>query len=1113
MNILICHRWQIVMRLAIPLVCLCCLQLSTICYAQAITLRVKNASLKTVIKQLRIQSDYAFFYKSDYLKQAKPVTLDLNEVPMAAALSKIFDQQPFEYVIKNKTILIKYQAESLQSDHGKNAGKQETVRGRVVDEEGALTGVSVLLKGTAKGTTSDAEGYFSIDAKVGDTLIFRNVGYQEKGVAVQTNASLQIFMEKVAKGLDEVVVVAYGTQKKATITGAIASIQTKEIKQSPAANLAVTLAGRLPGLTAIQQSGQPGNDGVALFLRGQGTLNGQNPIILVDGVERDINYIDPNEVENITILKDASSTAIFGVRGANGVVLVTTKRGVADKPQINFTSEYGIQQFTRVPNYVNAYDFATLRNQALINDGLEPKYTDDVLEHFRLQDDPERYPNNDFYAMNTYDWAPQKRFNLNLSGGNKVRYFVNAGFLDQDGQWKVDPNKYGDPNLDYDPAIFLKRYNFRSNIDADLTSSLKAALNVAGYLEKTNGPNASLLELLAFTSFPAVTPGPLTPDGQVIVPTADLGNPISTYGLINRSGYQQGTNSNVMASFSLEQDLKFITPGLSTRLMASFDTRSNYTLNAGRNYRRYYATVLYGEVGPDGKEPIRYDLINGSENQPLSISTATGFQSFANFQWFVNYNRTFGDHTVTGLLLAQQDQRIVNGDPLPYNLRGVSTRLTYAYRNRYFTEFNAGYNGSEQFKKGNRFGFFPSISAGWLISEEHFLKDNPVVDLLKVRGSYGAVGNDRLGGRRFLYLDDTQRGGGGYSGSLGGGNKINESFIGNPDLKWEIAKKANIGLELGLFHQLNLSIDVFNENRDNVLITRGTVPDINGLPIGALPPVNIGQVKNHGYEIELNYNKSFNPEFSILSKINFNYAKNKVVFADEAMRPTDYTYPYRVTGFPIGQPFGYINDGFFNTQEEIDQYASYNIGRAPRPGDFRYLDVNGDNIIDERDQSPIGFSNIPQYTFGAAFGVNYKGFDLSVLFQGVLNVSQYFDMYDQQGGNYFSQALESWTPERYAAGSPINFPALSTSATASQQVNTYFLFRKDFIRLKNAEIGYILPHGWSEKIGASKIRFYANGMNLFTWDKMDLKAFDPELGSRFNYPIYRIVNFGVNVIF
>lgn len=1008
---------------------------------------------------------------------------------------------------------------------------RDQISGKVTDETGVgLPGVSVALKGTQQGTSSDANGNYSLalsgDAFRNGILVFSFIGYAGQEVPIAGQRTIDLSLKASEQSLNEVVVVGYGTQKKATVTGAVSSISTRDVKQSPAANLAVTLAGRLPGLTALQRSGEPGRDVTQLFIRGQGTTNAQSPLILVDGVERDLTYIDPNEVETVTILKDASSTAIFGVRGANGVILVTTKRGTNEIPAINFSAETGIQDFTRLLSPVNSYDFAKLRNQAQVNDGLQPAYSDFALERYRLGDDPTRYPNTNWRDMNLKKFSVQQRYNLNISGASKnMNYFVNAGYLSQGGQFKTEPG------LNYDPSFFLKRYNFRSNIDIKLTKNLKAFLNVAGYLEKQNSPygvfgalggdasanlarvSPSLYILASIFSLPANVPGPLTPDGEVTTSPLEA-NPV--FGQINRTGYIQQTRSNVTASYGMEHSLDFIAKGLSAKAIVSFDARTTNNLFAGKTYQKFIQVIDPNLKGSDGRDSIYYRQYNNDKNTPLGLNGARNFNTLSNVQAYLNYNRTFGvNHTFTGLILYQEQKQVIDAQ-LPYNLRGVSTRLTYGFRDTYFLELNAGYNGSEQFAKGRRFGFFPAVSAGWIISNEGFLKNNSVVNLLKVRGSYGNVGNDRVSGLRFLYLDNIQVGGNGYSASLNFGNRIQENLLRNPNLQWEVATKANVALELGLFNQLSLSVDLYSEKRDNILRTRGTVPALNGLPLSTLPPVNLGVIENRGYEVELTYRKRLSSDWSILSKVNFNHAKNKQIFADEPLLPEDYAYRYRQTGYSIGQLFGYQVDGYFNNEDEIKSAPKQVVGgHEPRPGDFRYKDLNGDGVINERDRAPIGYSNVPQYTFGAAFNITYKNFDVSFLFQGITGVSNFYQGRGifENFGNYVPRHLESWTPERVANGEDINYPRLTTQQSPNTIANSFFIQDASYIRLRNAEIGYTLPDGVAKKIGAKRIRVYSNGLNLLTFDRLSTKQIDPEISDGLSYPINRLFNFGVNLTF
>lgn len=1120
-------KFLLVMKMIAILLTVLCMQAAAIGYSQTtVTLSAKDLQLKEVFNSIQKQTGYSFLYHENEEINNIKVSVNVVKMPVKDVIERILDNTGFDYKItKNRLVIIQTEQKAV---------KAAIVTGIVSDSLGKpLEGVSVGIRGKPLGTVTNASGQFSINADPGDYLVISRVGMitQEIAVGNEKNFNITLLFED-ARTEDDVVIVAYGKQKKATLTGSVATITTREIRQSPAANLAVALTGRLPGLIAQQRSGEPGRDETLLFMRGRGTVNGQAPLIMVDGVERELNSIDPNEVETVTILKDASATALYGVRGANGVILVTTKRGTETVPTISLNVESGRQTFTRWPTVLNSYDWAVLKNQAWKNDNPtpgvndKPPYSDYALERFQKQDWPEAYPNNNWVDKLLNKWVAQTRYNLTLNGkGSNVGYFVNIGFLNQGGQFKVDPEPKS-----WDPANYMKRYNFRSNIDATLNRSntLRTFLNASGYLERVNGPyvdgrfgsNASIIpEIIHRTLqlFPVTMPGPLTPGGEVLIGSGSYQQ--SPWAEINRTGYRRETRSNVTATWGLDQDWsKIITKGLTSKIMASFDTRSMHYLNGARQHQYWEQVIDPNLKGANGFDSVYYRRIRSDfDNTPISTSVSASFQSFFDVQFQNNYNRTFGAHTVGVLLLAQQQGMIRPSDPLPFNVRGLATRLSYSYDNRYMFEFNAGYNGSEQFSKGKRYGFFPSYSAAWNVANESFFQPlRSTVNLLKLRGSYGTVGNDQIGGTRFLYLDNVSRGGGGpIPGVAQNNGTINELFFGNPNVSWETAKKMNIGLDVGLFKSLEIVVDVFNEKRDNILIYRPSIPVLIGVPSSSIAPYNIGKIENKGWEIEATYNKSINKDLYIITKANIGYNDNKIIYIDELKLDSSYAYPYRSTGYSIGQQWGYQAEGFYKDQQDIDARGlTFGEGRAFRPGDLIYKDMNGDKIINNKDVVPLGYSNVPKLSWGWATSVNYKIFDVSFLFQGVSRVSGViggdgpWEWYDFRG--YHQQA---WTPERAAAGTEILYPALSLSVSPSNTTNSFFIQDRSFVRLKNIEVGVSLPYTWASKIAARKVRFYMNGLNLLTWDKQRIKDWDPELLDNTTYPILKIINFGLNVTF
>jgi TonB-linked SusC/RagA family outer membrane protein len=903
-------------------------------------------------------------------------------------------------------------------------------------------------------------------------------------------------------------------------------VQTKDLKQSAAANLASALTGRLPGLTAIQTSGQPGNDLVELYLRGMSTTNGADPLILIDGVPRtEISTLDPNEIESVSILKDASATAVFGVRGANGVILITTRRGEMGKAELSVSADYSGQQFTIIPEHFHSWEYAEMMNEAARNDGTAEAnllFTPYMIEMYKSGQDPVFYP--DRYTFKDYfkKYAPQTRINVNMNGGTEdLKYFLNAGYIGQGGSFKTESKSF----LNYDPSFSMDRYNFRGNVDYSVAKNLKLSLNLASYLQKTNSPSVTstgyssvsqmISDMLNFTmkNVRPTDPGPLTVEGYGVPGNevlAQSGLESSIYGNINRSGYRQETNTMLNSSLTLDWGLDFITPGLSTKVMLSYDSKAR-TISEGR--RRFKLYDYY--VARSASEASSFNIINDNVNEAISLSKSMNSYYYMNLQYFLNYVRRFGLHDVTGMFLLQRDnwERSDYAADLPFNMIGFSGRVTYGYDSRYLAEVNVGYNGSEQFVPANRFGFFPAFSAGWVVSNEAFLKDNDILTNLKLRASYGKVGNDKLGGTRFLYLSSISENSGGWNSSLGYGRYISQGKMGNEALSWEVAKKQNYGVDLQLLKSLSLSVDVFNEDREDILITRGTVPDLQGVAVANLPKVNMGKVNNRGYELELSYVKQLNRDLSFTVRGNYAYAKNKQIFMDAPMLGEDYYYSDRTTGYSMGQCWGLLIDysngnGYINTQEELDNLPTYNVAGTPRLGDLKYVDLNGDGIIDAKDGAPIGYSYVPRITYGFGSSLNYRGIDVSFQFSGIAKSSYY----DNGWGMHEPAMRHAWTQERYLNGEEIMYPALGNSGS-SIIGNSFFIMDRSFLRLKTAEIGYSVPQRLYRSVGIKRIRVYVNGNNLWTYTKLPVKLFDPEQASSQSYPVTKMINIGLNVVF
>ena len=995
------------------------------------------------------------------------------------------------------------------------AFSQNPVRGKLIDSASSspISGATVNVLGTSVSVETDSDGGFSIIAKQGDILAFSHVGFNPITVTVEGLDALIVRMLAVSQELSDVVVIGYGQQKKVSVVAAISTINAKGLLQTPASNIGIALAGRLPGLSVLQRSGVPGGEQLEFYIRGRSTVNGQQPLILVDGVQRDFMALDPREVESISILKDASATAVYGVRGANGVIMITTRRGHIGKPIIEVTMEQSWQSPTRLPKMTSAFDYAILRNQVETQNGRQPIYDDVALEHYRTGDFQELYPTRNFVKEFMKDAFPMRRTNVTVSGGSeKMRYFTTVGYLFQEGIFKTE--KFSE--YDYSPNSKANRANFRSNFDIDINSSLKMFLNISGYMQKKNDPvvvpfngaylndvNAYSIVIGSLIQTPSNFHNDKTPDGEVLSTPLKGGNINNVpYGMLNRSGFRNTMTNQVTATLGVEQKLDFITKGMSARVIASYDATAINQQIRQRSYQLYEA-----KRDPVNQDSVIYQPTGTNTNSTLSDAQSQSQWNLLNIDASLNYNRSFGPHSVSGMVLFNRYQRVVNIE-LPYNYVGLVGRATYGYKNRYLGEVNFGYNGSEQFAPGHKMGFFPSLSVGWVASNEDFINDAlPWLSFAKIRASYGQVGNDNMNGARFAFLTL-------WNGSY-------ESQIGNDQLVWEKANKYNVGLETRLFNNFSFDADVFYERRNNILISAtGLVPTgmfgTGGVfNSGIIPKINAGEIENKGFELTAGYQKSFRKDFRMDVRLNGAFNRNNVLNMSEVLLPEGYAYRLRSTGYPIGQPFGYATDGFFNSQKEIDDwYDQSGIGSLPKVGDLKYKDINGDGIISEEDQMPIGHPEMPEWTFGGALSLRYKNFDFSMMWQGVANRSyllvgqRIWETY-----NFNEWHKEAWTQERFDAGLPITYPRLDPGSGASKQVSDFWYADGSYIRLRNLEVGYSIPEKLSGKIGASGVRIYANGLNLLTFDKYPVKYQDPEQNNELLYPVFKAYNVGLNVTF
>ena len=1016
------------------------------------------------------------------------------------------------------------------------------VTGHVTDSSGkGIESATIIEKGQpSNGAATDINGNFKLTLKgTSNTLVITAIGYSTKDVVVGSSMVVNTRLNSdAAKDLSDVVVVAYGRQKKITVTGAISSVSGKELRENPSASLQNTLSGRLPGFFSQQTSGRPGADGAAFYIRGVSSYNtGSNqPLIIVDDIEFSYDLfarIDPNEIETLSILKDASTTAVYGIKGANGVIVVTTRRGKSGAPQISFRGETSLMQPAKIPKYLDAYESARLFNQAQINDnelnpvaGFAPRFTDADLELYKNGKDPYGHPNVDWKDVLFKKFSRQYRGNFDITGGSeKVKYFISAGFLYQDGMLK-NYSKGQDVNGNY----YHQRYNYRSNLDIKVTKTTDLRVDLYGNIGQINTPqvgspfgyNDIFYEYSSFLSLAPFAYPVYNPNGTLGYSNWQRNNPVggSNYnvnnvvGRLTYYGYNRTFDNNVNFITSANQKLDFITKGLSMKATVAYTSGYEYRRNMTRDQ---FPSFIYDPA--TGNYEARD--ANVFRVRRFFIGYDPRFTSrTVNVQGMINYDRTFGRHHIYSLGLVNQNSITANNanaayNFIPNNSRGLTARVGYDFSQKYLFEFNSGYNGSDRFSKDKRYGFFPAASVGWNIAEEPFFKDHVrFVDRFKLRASYGLVGNDKIGTNFAYYYQQTY----GNSGTTYFGtqptavNGIQEGTLSNLGVTWEKEKKLDIGFDITLLKdKLSITADYFDNNRYDILTTRGTVSAVFGQ---GLPPVNLGKVNNHGYEVEINYNDNSGKNFSYRLKGTYSFAKNKIVFQDEAAN----TYPYQsYTGNSIGQQRVYTVIGFYQDANDIAKSPTPAI--AARPGDLKYADLNGDNLINDFDMSVTGYPNTPNTVAGFQMGLTYKNFSLNVFFQGAMNFSVrgVAESIRAFSSNLTTLHQNAWTPQ---IGDAAQYPRLSLNGGLSDQLgypSTFWLIKGDYIRLKTAEVAYALPEKFVQRLRMKAIRIYSNGFNLFTWTSLSKRyQFDPEIApnsDRVLYPPQRIINFGISATF
>ena len=1004
-----------------------------------------------------------------------------------------------------------------------DSDKAINVIGNVSDENGEpLPGATVILKGnTSVHAIADIDGNYSLTVPDRWAILeISYIGFVPQEVQVGNRRIVNVVLAEDIGQLQDAVVVAYGQQKKESVVASIAAIEPEKLTVGTSRSLSNNLAGTVAGVLAVQRSGEPGYDNSTFWIRGISTFQdaGRDPLVLVDGIERDINNIDPEEIESFSVLKDAAASAVYGVRGANGVILINTKRGEIGKPRVTIKAEFAGTQPVKLPEYIGAADYMQLLDDIRVENGMSPMYTDRIAKT-RAGYDPDLYPDVDWIDAVTKDWASNQRVTAEVSGGNNIlTYSLVAAFYNEQGILTRDPSR------EWDPSIKLQRYNVRSNVDINITKTTKFRVNIGGYLQDRNSTTQStdLIFSRAFRSVPFDYPVRYS-SGEI--PAGSEGN---VWAMATQMGYKTTSASKIETLFSLDQDLKFITKGLKIKGTFSFDRYSSGSVTRSTSPDLYNPTRQRNE---DGTLQLTRTSV-GSNTLGHSVGGEYGNRRLY-MELAVNYDRTFGGkHSVSGMLLAQRSN-YDKGDKLPYRNQGIAGRAAYTFDDRYVAEFNFGYNGSENFAPGKRYGFFPSAAIGWVISEEPFMaRAKRVLSTLKIRASYGQTGNASLSGRRFAYLstitDDYNTLDMYKWGVEGANNKVGmaEGDFGVPDLTWEKVNKANIGLELGFFDGVfDMSVDVFDERRNNIFMERTSIPLTAGF-IKA-PWQNFGKVKNQGAEVTLNFRKQFSNGFFVGLMGTFTYAHNEIVEMDE---PASVVGTNRAkTGHPVNQIFGYIDEGLYTAEDFVGQDADgkyilrdglpvSTLYTDIQPGDIKYKDVNEDGKIDVYDQSPIGGTQDPEIVYGFGINLAWKGFDLGVLFQGAGRMWRLMSVntipgYDAGGYyNVFTNYQDRWTVDN--PSQDVFYPRLTYGPnTQNAQPSTWWLKNMSYLRLKNIELGWSIPQRWADRSFLSGARIFVRGTNVLTFS--DFKLWDPELNSSdgAKYPLMRSFSAGVEFKF
>ncbi|MFR9523507.1 MAG: TonB-dependent receptor [Rikenellaceae bacterium] len=1088
-----------------------------------LSMKLENTTIANLLTQIEKQSSFAFVYSDDLKETLKQrVSISVYREHIEGILDKAFKGTDLAYTINAKQVVVSKKASNAAFNVATAPATNLKIIGTVVDKDGSpLIGVTVQEVGTNNIVVTDVDGNYTIYnvANYASVLNFAYIGCKTVDVLVGSKTAIDLTMEADATGMDEVVVVGYGVQKRESVVGAISTISPSSLQINQSRSVTNALAGQVSGIIAVQRSGEPGNDSSDFWIRGISSFgSGTDALVLVDGIERSMDNISPEEIESFSVLKDATATAIYGVRGANGVILIQTKKGKIGAPRVTVKADFGVSTPTQLPEFVDGATYMEAMNKAsYLTDG-STMYTQAEIDATRNKTDTDLYPSVDWLDAVTNDYVPNSRVSLDVNGGSeRLRYSLVASYYGEEGITVTDPT------VDYDSSNTLTRYTMRTNLDMDLTKSTLLNVSVGGYITNLREPgysSATDILYLAFKNTPIVHPT-IYSNGEIPANTSQT-NP---WAAATNSGYRTSFQSSLQSVFSLTQDLGALCDpldGFKAKAVFSFDS---YAWN---EFDRSKTTTTYMATGRDDDGNLITQISNEGDDY-LGFSTDAGGNRTMYFETQISYSKLFDDlHQVDGLVLYNM-QDYVNGDAsssiysLPYRSQGLAGRISYSYDSRYFIESNFGYNGSENFSDGNKWGFFPSVAAGWLVTQEDFMQSYAsTLSKLKIRASYGLVGNDQLDGRRFAFLSTIDSGTGYTYGSTGGQyySGLYEGDFGVDDLSWETVYKTDIGLEIGLWNSLNIHADYFHERREDIFMERQTIPEIAGF--NSNPWANFGIVTNQGFDGSLDYNKQINKDLFISVRGTFTYSHNEIIECDESESIKGTTRSE--TGNPVNSYYGLVAIGLFQEEDFkadgslVDGIPEHNFGTV-QPGDIRYADLDESGTVDAYDTTCIGDPYVPEIVYGFGVSAQYKNFDFSAFFQGATNSSMmiYGSMVIPGSGggglgNIFSNWEDSWNPDDPYA--QVFWPRLSTNTSANNmQYSTWWLKDASYIRLKNLEIGYTLPSDLTKSMSMRNVRFFLRGSNLWTYSPFDL--WDPELRSAdgMSYPLMTVYSVGISATF